>query len=126
MNTTFAFDAAMMTTALDFVDEPIPRIEIDDLVGPSAAKLSPDADSVVISVDILSIAGSTASPLKTDVNVFYDTEFLAIVHRYKSTSSHLVSTRVWGWQGKRCNFSQREDQKLCDLARHHGASPVSI
>ena len=72
----------------------------------------------------MSIIGTTATALKDDTHIFYESEVLAIVHRYKTKSSGLVGTTVWGWRGKRSQLGEREDRKLKDLARHYGTSVV--
>jgi hypothetical protein len=110
----------------DHSDEPLPRVDIDHLIRPNAVKFSQDVDTLFISIDVMTIAGNTVSALTHDANVFYDTETLAIVYRSKSRNSGLVSTKVWGWRGKRSDSGVREEQKLHDLARRYGTSLVSI
>ena len=68
----------------------------------------------------MSVTGATATSLKNDTNVFYDSEILAIVRRVKLKSSGLVETTLWGWQGRRSQIGEREQRKLKDMARHYG------
>jgi hypothetical protein len=73
----------------------------------------------------MSIVGNTATSLTRDVDTFYDTELLAVIYRYKSKSSGLVSTQVWGWRGKQSHVGEKEEQKLQALAKRYGTSAVS-
>jgi len=66
------------------------------------------------------VTGATATGVKGETNVFYDSEILAIVHRAKATSSGLVETTLWGWQGRCSQIGEREQRKLKDMARHYG------
>lgn len=68
----------------------------------------------------MSVIGSSATSLKNDTDVFYDSEILAIVRRVKLKSSGLVETILWGWQGRRSQIGEREQRKLKDMARHYG------
>lgn len=79
----------------------------------------PSADVTTISIDIMSVTGATATGVKGDTDVFYDSEILAIVHRAKAKSG-LVETTLWGWQGRRSQIGEREQRKLKDMARHYG------
>jgi len=74
----------------------------------------------------MSVTGAAATSLKNDMDVFYDSEILAIVRRVKLKSSGLVETSLWGWQGRRSQIGEREQRKLKDMARHYGTklSPV--
>lgn len=84
------------------------------------------AESTTISVDVMTITGTTASPISQTRMIFYDTEILAIVHRSKSRSSGLVSNVVWGWEGKRATLGEREQRKLQELAKRYGTSAASL
>jgi hypothetical protein len=68
----------------------------------------------------MSVTGAAATGLKNDMDVFYDSEILAIVRRVKLKSSGLVETTLWGWHGRRSQIGEREQRKLKDMARHYG------
>ncbi|KAF8070560.1 hypothetical protein FPV67DRAFT_1027864 [Lyophyllum atratum] len=70
----------------------------------------------------MAISGTTATTLAKDRTIFYDTEILAIIHRSKSQISGLVSTAIWGWEGKRAKLGEREQRKLQELAKRYGTS----
>lgn len=74
---------------------------------------------------MFAIIGTTASPITGTVDVFYDTEILAIIHRVKSKSTGLASTSVWCWLGARSTLGDREGRKLEDLAKRYGTKAVS-
>ena len=86
----------------------------------------PDLHQLTISIDVMHVAKSAANSIAKDTNVFYDTEVLAIIHRSKSKSSGLVSTKVWSWQGKRCQCGDQEDRKLQEIAKRYGTTLVGI
>ncbi|KAJ8468524.1 hypothetical protein ONZ51_g9590 [Trametes cubensis] len=111
---------------LAFNDEPLPHVDLDALYRAPRLLYTPDADLNTVSVDVLSIAGNTATTITKDANVFYDAEFLAVVHRAKARSSGLVQTKVWGWQGRRAQIGEREAQKLQELARRYGTTPMMV
>ncbi|KAI9066572.1 hypothetical protein FKP32DRAFT_355404 [Trametes sanguinea] len=106
--------------------EPLPNVDIDALYRAPRPSYTPDADLSTVSVDVMSIVGNTASAITKDANVFYDSELLAVVHRAKARSSGLVQTKVWGWQGRRAQMGDREAQKLQELARRYGTSPIMV
>lgn len=85
----------------------------------SPSEYQPKTDFATISVDVMSVTGTTATGVK-NMNIFYDSEVLAIVHRVKTKSSGLVETMLWGWQGRRSQIGEREQRKLKDMARHYG------
>ena len=87
---------------------------------------TPDTDIHSISVEVLSIQGTAASPISRDSHVLYESEVLAIVHRYKSNSSGLVGTTVWAWRGNKGHLGEREERKLQELARRYNTSLVSV
>ncbi|KAI9509736.1 hypothetical protein F5148DRAFT_977834 [Russula earlei] len=99
-------------------DEPLPQVDLEKLLL-LPSQYQPSA-GITISVDVMSVSGATATSLKGDINVFYDSEILAIVHRIKAKSSGLVETTLWGWQGRRSQIGEREQRKLKDMARHYG------
>lgn len=106
-------------------DEPLPRVDVDALYRAPRPSYASDPDVNTISVDVLAITGNTASALTKDSSIFYDAEVLAVIHRAKVRSSGLVQTKVWGWHGRRAQVGEREAQKLQELARRYGASPVN-
>jgi hypothetical protein len=68
----------------------------------------------------MSVTGATAIGVKGETGVFYDSEVLAIVHRFKTKNTGLVETSLWSWQGRRSHIGEREERKLRDMARHYG------
>ncbi|KAK0485856.1 hypothetical protein IW261DRAFT_1329900 [Armillaria novae-zelandiae] len=110
---------------LDFTDEPLPHVDIDRLVSKSST-IRQDRSISTISVDVLTLSGSSATIVTQDPLVFYDTEVLVIVHRSKSKSSGLASTTVWAWQGKASQFKEKEEQKLKELASRYGSNYIII
>lgn len=80
----------------------------------------PSSDVTTVSIDVMSVTGATATSVKGDTSVFYDSEILAVVHRAKATSSGLVETTLWAWRGRRSQVGEREQRKLKDMARHYG------
>ncbi|KAI0633313.1 hypothetical protein C8Q77DRAFT_1057913 [Trametes polyzona] len=111
---------------LAHADEPLPHVDVDALYQAPRAAYTPDPDLTTVSVDVLSIVGNTANAISKDPSVFYDGEFLAIVHRAKARSSGLVQTKVWGWLGRHAKAGERETQKLQELARRYGTSPATV
>ena len=79
-----------------------------------------------MSVDVLSIVGSTSSAINSDTNVFYDTEILAVILRAKVKSSGLVDTKIWGWIGKDAKVGPKEEMVLADLAKRYGTKLVGV
>ncbi|KAI0266864.1 hypothetical protein BC834DRAFT_873918 [Gloeopeniophorella convolvens] len=106
-------------------DKPLPRVNVNELLLPPA-KYQPSPDITSISVDVMSIAGATATGVKGNTSVFYDSEVLAIVHRFKTKSTGLVETKLWGWQGRRSQIDEREERKLKDMGRHYGTKLCSV
>jgi hypothetical protein len=100
-------------------DELLPRVDFDVFLAPPIEYL-PCSDTASISVDVMSVTGATAIGVKGDKGVFYDSEVLAIVHRFKTKSTGLVETSLWSWQGRRSQIGDREERKLRDMARHYG------
>ncbi|KAI8993829.1 hypothetical protein BD414DRAFT_513494 [Trametes punicea] len=107
-------------------DEPLPHVDVDAVYRALRPSYTPDPDLTMVSLDVLTIVGNTASAISKDANVFYDAELLAIVHRGKARSDGLVQTKVWGWQGRRAQVGEREAQKLQELARRYGTSLVMV
>lgn len=68
----------------------------------------------------MSVTGATAIGVNGETGVFYDSEILAVVHRFKTKATGLVETSLWSWQGRRSQIGEREERKLRDMARHYG------
>ncbi|KAI0253990.1 hypothetical protein BJV78DRAFT_100670 [Lactifluus subvellereus] len=104
-----------------YQDEPLPRVNLDEVLSAHVEEYhQPSSQVTSISVDVMSVTGATATGVKRDANVFYDSELLAIVHRCKTKSTGLVETTLWSWQGRRSQVGEREERKLKDMARHYG------
>jgi hypothetical protein len=84
-----------------------------------------DQGITTVSVDVLSIVGSTSSAIISGTSIFYETEVLAIIQRAKVKSRGLVDTKVWGWIGKDAQFGPKEEKTLGDLAKRYGTQLVS-
>ncbi|KAH9176448.1 hypothetical protein EDB89DRAFT_1941539 [Lactarius sanguifluus] len=100
-------------------DEHLPCVALDGFFAPPVEYL-PCLNTASISVDVMSVTGATAIGVKGDTGVFYDSEVLAIVHRFKTKTTGLVETSLWSWQGRRSQIGEREERKLRDMARHYG------
>ncbi|KAG6845915.1 hypothetical protein H0H87_000721 [Tephrocybe sp. NHM501043] len=100
----------------------LPNVNFDLLVKNGSRYTFQNSGSITMSVEIMAITGTTASTLSTDQTIFYDTEVLAIIHRSKSQLTGLVSTSVWGWEGKRATLGPREQRKLYEIAQRYGAT----
>ncbi|RDB25209.1 Gelsolin [Hypsizygus marmoreus] len=100
-------------------DVPPPGFSIDNLLNAYQKPALSEPGITTISVDVMAITGTTATAIKQKQAIFYDTEILAIIYRSKSQSSGLVSTAVWGWEGKRATLGEREQRKLQDLAKRY-------
>ncbi|KAL0575053.1 hypothetical protein V5O48_006898 [Marasmius crinis-equi] len=111
---------------LSHVDHPLPPVDYNALMKTRRNTQRKNSDATSISVDVMHIQGNTSTPLSQDVNIFYDTEVLALVHRYKSKSSGLVATAVWGWFGKNSQPGERERNKLEELAKRYGTSIIPV
>ncbi|KAK0461206.1 uncharacterized protein EV420DRAFT_186624 [Desarmillaria tabescens] len=110
---------------LHYTDEPLPHVDIGRMVAKSPPTRQ-DGSVNTISVDVLIISGGSATTITQDINVFYDTEVLAVVHRSKSKSSGLASTTVWAWQGKASQLKEKEEQKLKELAARYGSHYIVV
>ncbi|KAG6886176.1 hypothetical protein C0993_000694 [Termitomyces sp. T159_Od127] len=102
----------------------LPNVDFDSLLKYNS-RHHYDPGTTTVSVEVMSITGTTALPLTRDQAIFYDTELLAIVHQSKSQSSGLVSTSVWGWEGRRAVLGPREQRKLQEIAQIYSTSVVS-
>ena len=81
---------------------------------------------MTVSVEIMVITGSTATTLKRDTTIFYDSEVLAVIHRSKSKTSGLATTSVYGWWGRRKQVIEKEQRKLQELAKRYGTILVRV
>ncbi|KAG5648543.1 hypothetical protein DXG03_003154 [Asterophora parasitica] len=99
-----------------------PGFNIEPLLKYNTRPVQLEPGTTTISVEVMAITGTTASNVTKDLAIFYDTEILAIIHRSKSKLSGLVSTAVWGWEGKRATLGEREQRKLQELAQRYGTT----
>ncbi|KAG1816103.1 uncharacterized protein BJ212DRAFT_211869 [Suillus subaureus] len=111
---------------IDHANETLPNVDVDALLKFVPPTFGPDPKIHTISVEILSINNGTAIPVLRDTHIFYDTEALVIVHRVKARDSGLVSTKVWCWHGKQCQFGEREEKKADELARRYGSTLETV
>lgn len=70
--------------------------------------------------------GNNATAIDNDSNIFYETEVLAIIYRFKTKSSGLVNTKVWAWKGSKAQPSEREEKKLQEVARRYNTPLVNV
>lgn len=77
-------------------------------------------------MEVLAITGNATTPITADIHIFYDVEVRAIVHRFKSKASGLVTTRVFGWRGRQAEVGAAEAKKLGELATRYGTALVSV
>lgn len=110
----------------DFPSRAVPKIDVRALLKSIPDPTSPDPGVTTVSVDVLSILGSTSSTISSDISVFYDTEILAIIQRAKVKSSGLVDTSIWGWIGKDAMMGPKEEKALSDLAKRYGTKLVGV
>ncbi|KAG5635505.1 hypothetical protein H0H81_011024 [Sphagnurus paluster] len=101
---------------------PPPGLNIDALLKYTVRPVQLEPGTTTVSVEVLVITGTTASTLTKDLTIFYETEILAIIHRSKAHLTGLVSTSVWGWEGKRATMGGREQRKLQELAQRYGTT----
>ncbi|TFY58115.1 hypothetical protein EVJ58_g6618 [Rhodofomes roseus] len=109
---------------IEYVDEPLPNVDVVTLLNSGCSPYAPDADVQTISVDVMTIIGNGATAVRRDAHIFYDHDVLAIIHRAKVRSAGLASTKVWGWKGKHSRLGEREEQKLQGLARQYGTKLI--
>lgn len=114
----------MLISLSDFDDGPLPQVDIS-LLSVGGPPYVPDSTVRDISVDVMIIDGPSSTALSTDINIFYDGEIIAIIHRKKSVSSGLVATSLWAWKGKGSQMGDAEERKLKELASRYGTSVVS-
>jgi len=82
--------------------------------------------SQTVSVEVLNISGSMATPVTKEPNIFYDGEIVAVVHRAKEKKVGLVSSNVWIWRGKDALLGEKETGKAQELAGRFGTTAVHI
>ncbi|KAI3618752.1 gelsolin repeat [Moniliophthora roreri] len=111
---------------LAHIDQPLPSVDYNAVIKSRRIEQRKSSDTNTISVEVMSIVGNSSTALSKDINIFHDSEVLAIVHRFKSKSSGLVGTIVWGWFGKNSQSGEREAQKLEELAKRYGTSMVMV
>ena len=107
----------------DAVEEPLPPIDAAKIWGLSPPTFKPDPDLRTVSVEVLLLEGNSLSEIAKDrdsIYVFYDAEVLAVVHRAKSRSTGLVTTKVWSWHGTKSDAGEKEEKKLQELAKRYG------
>jgi len=110
----------------DFPNYAVPEIDIRPFLELIPKPALADPGVTTVSVEVLSITGSASSAVKSDANVFYDTETLAIIQRAKVKSSGLVDTKVWGWIGKDAKVGPKEEKALAGLAKRYGTELVGV
>ncbi|KAF9066151.1 hypothetical protein BDP27DRAFT_1331038 [Rhodocollybia butyracea] len=106
-------------------DPPLPNINIDALLK-SHLPSSSRTDLITVSVEVITIFGNSATILSRDIDVFYDEEVLAIVHRSKSKTSGLVSTTVHAWFGKNSKVGEIEQGKLEELSKRYRTPLITV
>ncbi|KAJ8462145.1 hypothetical protein ONZ45_g18040 [Pleurotus djamor] len=104
--------------------EPLPDIDLSIFERQKPTTTANDIQT--ISIDVLSISGNSTNAVTKDPHIFYDSEVLCVVHRFKVKATGLVSSVVWGWQGKRGHLAEKEMNKLEELARRYGTSLVIL
>lgn len=114
------------TVHFDFDDIPLPSFDVIKLLRSRQTPPLSSPDIKTISVDVLSINGTSSNTVSHDTNIFYDSELLAIVHRYKSKSSGLVSTNLWIWNGKKSIIGEKEERKVQEVAKRYNTSPTVV
>ena len=114
-----------MKTRVAHEDPPIPAFNLSRLLAsvPATPKLAPGA---AISTETFLINGSSSTAINENMNVFYDGEIMAIVHRGKSKTTGLVATTVWGWIGSNATLSGKETTKLQDMSSRFNTSLVRV
>ncbi|KAA1472849.1 hypothetical protein DENSPDRAFT_778865 [Dentipellis sp. KUC8613] len=107
-------------------DRLLSTIDVERILVFEPAKYIPNPDVYSISVEVLSIVGFNATLLNSDTNIFYESELLIIVHRFKVISNGLVATRMWSWRGKSNEASEREARKIDNLAKHYRTTLIHL
>jgi hypothetical protein len=106
----------------------LPHVDVQGMLNPPSGAYIPPADLNTVSVEVLAIVSTAATsfPITKDSDIFYDNDVLAIVRRAKSRASGLVSTTVWGWQGRRAQLGGKEERRLAELAKRYGTSLIRV
>ncbi|EAU91421.2 hypothetical protein CC1G_01910 [Coprinopsis cinerea okayama7 len=107
-------------------DLPLPQVDVSVMFHPISPSSLIPPDSRTISVDVMSVSGTSTTTLTEDIAIFYDTEVLAVVHRSKSQPSGLVDTFVWCWLGKRSQYGEKEEKKVQEIARRYGTTAIIV
>ncbi|EIN11515.1 hypothetical protein PUNSTDRAFT_83145 [Punctularia strigosozonata HHB-11173 SS5] len=112
----------------EFVDKPLPRLNVGALLKARMTPYKPPADVSTVSVDVMAVTGSTATPIDQERSpyVFYDTEVIAVIHRAKSKGTGLVTTQLWTWKGRKAHMGNPEERKLQELAKRYGTTMVPV
>ncbi|KAH8926932.1 hypothetical protein BT69DRAFT_1294437 [Atractiella rhizophila] len=77
-----------------------------------------------ISTESFAISASTSVPVPHDPATFYESELIAIVHRYKKDT--LANTRVFSWQGLRWHDDGKAKKRLGELAARYRATIIPV
>lgn len=117
------FDTRLL---VDYDEIPLPHIDFLKFLKPTIRTSATAPDTQTVSVEILALTGTTATPLTRSLDIFYETEILVVIHRTKSKSSGLASTSVWCWLGRKNMLGDREERKLQELAKRYGTTAVRI
>lgn len=119
--------SAQKVVHFEHSDSALPNINVSALL---AVKASPSkflgSDVEIISTEVLAITATSATTINDPLNIFFDTEVLAVVQRSKSRSSGLVKTAVWGWQGQHSTLGNHEAHKLQEVAKRYGTSLIFL
>ncbi|KAG8963704.1 hypothetical protein FRC03_002676 [Tulasnella sp. 419] len=107
-----------------FGDGEVPSVIDVEAILASRNPYVPPPDHQTISVEVLSIVGNTSIPITSNPHIFHDVEVRAIIHRIKSKSSGLVTTRVFGWRGRMAQVGATEARKLGELATRFGSNLI--
>lgn len=110
----------------DFPGYVVPKVDVRLLLKSIPQPALADPGVITVSVDVVSIVGSTSIAISNNTSTFYDTEILAVIHRAKVKSSGLVDTKVWGWVGKDAEVGLKEEKALGDLAKRYGTKLVPV
>ena len=108
---------------LERITEPLPAVDVDALLKLRPAIYKADPDIQTISTEVMAIVGNSTTAV-VQFNIFYDSELLAIIHRFKTKSDGLVGTKVWSWCGKHAKCGDKEERKLQELSRRYNTSLV--
>lgn len=99
--------------------------DISHLLSMTETPYKPNTSFHPISTEVFALRGSQPlTALEIKPLVVYDTECVAVVHRVKSRSTSLASTRIFCWIGKRWTENAHERRKLTELSTRHGTQLV--